>query len=186
MAQQLQLTLRPFTSESLLALIDSTDKFNRVFGIPAAGGLREFFVSGDVSQQFVEKVRSTIGEDPWNLGFAVIDEINHLVVGAGGLKGPPKEEGIAEIAYGIVPTFEGRGYATEVASMLMAFALQDPRVRIIRAHTLPTENASTQVLLKNGFEKLGEVIDPEDGLVWRWERPLIDNRLVQNGESEGF
>jgi hypothetical protein len=26
------------------------------------------------------------------------------------------------------------------------------------------------VLTKNGFTKLGEVIDPEDGRVWRWER----------------
>jgi hypothetical protein len=25
------------------------------------------------------------------------------------------------------------------------------------------------VLLKSGFEKTGEVVDPEDGLVWRFE-----------------
>src|SRR6266702_2366495 len=43
-------------------------------------------------------------------------------------------------------------------------------VRLVRAHTLPEENASTRVLLKCGFRHLGTVVDPEDGPVWRWER----------------
>jgi ribosomal-protein-alanine N-acetyltransferase len=41
---------------------------------------------------------------------------------------------------------------------------------VVRAHTLPNPNASTRVLTKCGFHRVGEVIDPEDGLVWRWER----------------
>jgi hypothetical protein len=28
------------------------------------------------------------------------------------------------------------------------------------------------VLQKNGFELVGPVTDPEDGLVWRWERSV--------------
>ena len=52
----------------------------------------------------------------------------------------------------------------------MEFASGDDRVRRIRAHTLPERNASTSVLTKAGFELLGAVVDPEDGLVWRWER----------------
>ena len=31
-------------------------------------------------------------------------------------------------------------------------------------------NASTRVLTKCGFRHVGEVMDPEDGLVWRWEK----------------
>ncbi len=31
------------------------------------------------------------------------------------------------------------------------------------------ENASTRVLTKCKFKWVGEVMDPEDGLVWRWE-----------------
>jgi RimJ/RimL family protein N-acetyltransferase len=45
-----------------------------------------------------------------------------------------------------------------------------PPPSLIRAHTLPEMNASCRVLEKAGFKRLGEVIDPEDGLVWRWER----------------
>ena len=38
---------------------------------------------------------------------------------------------------------------------------------------LPEANASGRVLAKCGFRRVGEVIDPDDGVVWRWEiRPL--------------
>ena len=40
----------------------------------------------------------------------------------------------------------------------------------VRAHTLPQPSASTRVLTKCGFRHIGAVIDPEDGLVWRWEK----------------
>jgi RimJ/RimL family protein N-acetyltransferase len=92
------------------------------------------------------------------------------VIGSVGFKGPPDEAGMVEIAYGIVPVFQGRGYATEAAEACVAFAFGDDRVRLVRAHTLPTFNASTRVLAKCGFAYIGEVVDPEDGLVWRWER----------------
>jgi len=92
------------------------------------------------------------------------------VIGAAGFKGPPDSGGMVEIAYGIVPSREGRGYATEAAGALVRFAQADDRVRLVRAHTLPEANASTHVLRKCGFVQVGEVIDPDDGRVWRWER----------------
>lgn len=39
----------------------------------------------------------------------------------------------------------------------------------IKAHTLPSENPSVKVLHKCGFQFISEVIDPEDGLIWKWE-----------------
>jgi hypothetical protein len=35
--------------------------------------------------------------------------------------------------------------------------------------------ASSRLLAKLGFSFLGEVVDPEDGPVWRWERSLGDD-----------
>jgi sulfur-carrier protein len=75
-----------------------------------------------------------------------------------------------EVAYAIVPVWQGKGCATAALGKLIAFASADDQVRVLRAHTLPENNASTRVLAKNGFTKLGEVVDPEDGRVWRWER----------------
>jgi RimJ/RimL family protein N-acetyltransferase len=52
------------------------------------------------------------------------------------------------------------------------FAFASGQVRIVRAHTKPDNPASERVLAKCGFRRVGEVIDPEDGLVRRWERSL--------------
>jgi RimJ/RimL family protein N-acetyltransferase len=41
---------------------------------------------------------------------------------------------------------------------------------MVCAHTLPQPNDSTRVLARCGFRHAGEVTDPEDGLVWRWEK----------------
>ena len=164
------LRLQPFSAESLLALVAGERQFAEQFGLPLAAGLRGMFASDDVSPDWLEQLRASQGVDPWLHGFAVVHRDEGLIIGSAGFKGPPDEEGAVEIAYGIAPAYEGRGYATEAAAALVGFAFADARVRLVRAHTLPTANASTRVLTKCGFAHVGEVIDPEDGRVWRWEK----------------
>ena len=165
------LRLVPHTGDQLLALIEQPDRYVQLSGFTAATGLREFFVSDEVSEAFLTSLRSLHGSDPWRLGFAVVDQGSGAVIGSGGFKGPPDLAGMVEIAYGIVPEFQGRGYATEVARALVRYAIESGLVRTVRAHTLPSPNASTKVLKKCGFDFIGEVIEPDDGLVWRWELP---------------
>jgi RimJ/RimL family protein N-acetyltransferase len=93
-------------------------------------------------------------------------------VGTCGFKGPPSADGVVEIAYGVNPDYQGKGYATEAVQALIDYALSSGNVRVVRAHTLPEQNASTRVLTKCGFRCIGEVIEPEDGLVWRWEKDI--------------
>ena len=114
--------------------------------------------------------------DPWVHGFVLVHRISGGVIGRCGFKGPPGADGVVEIAYGVAPEHQGKGYATEAAAALTTYAFSNAQVRVVRAHTLPEPNASTRVLTKCGFERVGEVIDPEDGLVWRWER--------QNGTTD--
>jgi len=164
------LQLIPHTPDQLLALMERPEKYEDLAGFPAAAGLREFFVSGEVSQDFLDSLRKLTGADPWRLGFAVVHPETRAVIGSGGFYGPPDSDGVIEIAYGIAPGYQGRGYATEVARALIAFAIENGNVRRLRAHTRPEPNASTKVLTKCGFEFLGEVMNPDDGRVWRWER----------------
>jgi ribosomal-protein-alanine N-acetyltransferase len=166
------LCLRPYAPEQLLALLDGVAQFERLIGVRAADGMRDFLVSDEVSPIWLEELRKAPGADPWTFGFAVVHRPDDCVIGSASFKGPPDDAGVVEIAYGIVPTYQGRGYATEAASALVSFALERVDVRTIRAHTLPQPNASTRVLTKCGFQHLGEVTDPEDGPVWRWERPV--------------
>ena len=108
--------------------------------------------------------------DPWVHGFVMKDVPGGCNVGKCGFKGPPGEEGVVEIAYFVAPEYRGKGYATEAAGALVAYAFADDRVRLVRAHTLMEADASPRVLTKAGFQRVGEVMDPDDGRVSRWER----------------
>jgi len=165
-----RLRLLPYAPEHLRALLEGVRPFEEQIGLRAADGLRDFIVSDDVSPAWLSRLRTATSADPWVHGFAVEHRASHVIIGSASFKGPPDEEGVVEIAYGIAPGYQGCGYATEAAAALVAFALGNEGVRLIRAHTSPTRNASTSVLVKCGFHRLGEVEDAEDGLVWRWER----------------
>lgn len=123
-----------------------------------------------VSPEWLALVESSSPLDPWIHGFVMIRRSDATRVGQCGFAGPPGPDGGVEIAYGVDPEFQGRGYATEAAMGLTKFAGTDPRVRIVRAHTLPQENASTRVLTKCGFTRVGESVDHAVGPVWNWER----------------
>lgn len=162
--------LVPLAPGHILALIDAEQAFAEQFGRPAAEGLRAFYTSGEVAPEWIAQLRNATAADPWVHGFAIVHEPSGQVIGMVGFKGAPDAEGMVEIGYGIVPAFERRGHATAAAAAVVAFAYEDPRVRTVRAHTLPERNASTRVLEKLGFTHAGEVIDPQDGRVWRWEQ----------------
>jgi RimJ/RimL family protein N-acetyltransferase len=123
----------------------------------------------EVSPVWIARVRETTDADPWSLSFQMVDRASGAVIGGCSYKGPPDADAVVEIAYGVDPAHRCNGYATEAARALVDYAFETGQVRRVRAHTLPNPNASTSVLTKCGFEKLGEVVDPEDGLVWRWE-----------------
>lgn len=126
-------------------------------------------VRAQLSADWLALFETSPRTDPWVHGFIARDSTTGAVVGQGGFKGPPRD-GVVEIAYGTEPTHRGKGYATETAAALVNYAFTFPDVRVVLAHTLPGSLASQRVLTKCGFEHVGEVLDPEDGLVWRFEK----------------
>ena len=103
---------------------------------------------------------------PWCLYTA---RSNGRVVGLGAFKSHPDKAGDVEISYLTLAAERSRGVANDVCAQLVLIALANDASTVI-AHTLPQDNASTEVLRRQGFALIGEVHDPEDGLVWRWSR----------------
>ena len=97
-----------------------------------------------------------------------------VVVGVCGYTGPPSDDGVVEIAYGIAPSHQRQGLATLAAAELTRRAFLDERVRMVCAHTLPERNASTRVLEKLGMKFAGLANDVDEGTVWRWELPRAE------------
>ncbi len=123
----------------------------------------------ELSAEWLAQLGKLNHDDPWVLGFKILVSETGLEVGSVGFKGPVSLEGVVEIAYGVSPDQEGKGYATEAAQAAVRFAFEHEAIQIVRAHTLPVMNASTRILGKLGFKKVGSFEDPEDGTVWRWD-----------------
>ena len=155
----------------LRALIRNAEEFENIAGLRVADGIRDQMLGA--STEFVARVEAAKQSDPWQFGFAVIQKVDNVVIGTCGFPGPPDSDGVVEIAYGIAPAYQGKGYATEAARALIDFAIRDPRVKTICAHTLAERTASTRILEKCSFRKTGDAVDPENNLaVWRWERAV--------------
>ena len=120
-----------------------------------------------VSDAWLDQLRAS-ASSPWTHAFSIVERRSGAYLGSCGYKGPPDESGEVEIAYQVEPRNRGRGFAKEAAAALVAFAYQAGAKRV-RAHTLPELGPSTSVLTACGFRQAGEVVDPEDGPVWRWE-----------------
>jgi RimJ/RimL family protein N-acetyltransferase len=148
------LSLIPKTREQALAQIDAMPAEQRK----------------EVSPVWLARLRAMEIPDIWALGFDVFQRELGAVIGGCGFKGPPDHNGMVEIAYGIDAAHRGNGYATEAAQAMVDYAFRDNRVRIVIAHTVSATGASGRVLAKSGFRHAGQVIDPEDGEVCRWER----------------
>lgn len=159
-AEQIQtqrLSLVPYQPKELLVEIQAMD--------PAE--------AKEISPQWLERLRGAVKPDPWTFGFELRELITGQAVGMAGFKGPPDGYGVVEVAYGIKPAHRQKGYATEATEALLVFAFNSGKVRSVIAHTLPQRSASTRVLTKCGFAFVGDVVDPEDGPVWRWEKTRL-------------
>ncbi len=81
----------------------------------------------------------------------------------------PPQVGVVEIGYGVAPSRQGQGCATRAIAEVVAWAKADQRVEALSAETATTNLASQAVLARNGFLRVGERIDDEDGplILWR-------------------
>jgi RimJ/RimL family protein N-acetyltransferase len=150
-------------TERLLLELESTEaELARIEAMPAED-------RAQVSASWLARLRATLVPSPWTHGISVVERTTGVVVGGCGFKGPPDAEGMVEIAYGLDTAYRGRGYAREAARALSEYALATSGVRCVRAHTLHDNAPSARVLEACGFTCIGDVIDPEDGLVRRWE-----------------
>ena len=174
-------------------MLKSEAEYEKSSGMRVADGVRELLLAA--SPDFIARLQSAVEPDPWKFGFAILHKIDNgaggsratwtgkparvdepggksinVLIGMCGFTGAPDSNGVVEIAYGISRAYEGKGYATEAAQALVEFASKRDGVTTICAHTLPEINASTRILEKCGFKKIGAMVDSENNSVWRWER----------------
>lgn len=83
-------------------------------------------------------------------------------------KGPVRQNSV-EIGYGILPEYEGNGYATEAVRKLTQWAFFQKNVLFVEAETVPENSRSQRVLEKTGFMPNGT---GKEGPRFILEKPL--------------
>ena len=82
--------------------------------------------------------------------------------GPPGVNGPGYEDAL-ELGYTVFPEHRGRGYATEAAAALIAWARGQGVARFV-ASVAPGNEPSLVIVSRLGFVRTGEQWDDEDGL----------------------
>lgn len=166
-----RLHLLPLTAEALDALI--AGERERLEALTTAR-FAEPLTAPPLMEDALPFMRDRLRAAPEQLGWwpwLYIDQTSRQAVGSGGFSGPPTAEGAVTLGYAVYPEFEGRGYATEAAAALCAWALAQPGVREVRATIPPDHEPSLRVAHKIGMRQTGTATDPEAGEVLVFSLP---------------
>jgi [ribosomal protein S5]-alanine N-acetyltransferase len=121
----------------------------------------------DVYKQFfpykIDRFRKYPHENEWE--GIIIDKKDLLVVGDMGFKGGPNEEGVIDLGYSIVPSYQGKGYATEMGTAMVEWGLSHSSVKEVVATCNPDNFASIRVLEKIGFKRTKET---DESIFWTY------------------
>jgi ribosomal-protein-alanine N-acetyltransferase len=80
---------------------------------------------------------------------------HRILIGDGGFKGPPDQDGTVELGYSLLQPYWNRGYATEAVKTLVEWAFDCPEARGVFAEAQLGNTASIRVLQKAGFKEVG-------------------------------
>lgn len=160
--------LMPVTQAHAAAIACGQRAVEEAVGLPLAAGIFDLLRMGDADFWVRYAQRDSI--EPETSGYWIVLNDEQVVAGMCGCVTAPDEPESVEIGYAVSSHHEGRGIATEAARAVTLIALRRGNISKVIAHTLAEENASARVLTKCGFVRTGEDIDPDEGVVWRWER----------------
>jgi RimJ/RimL family protein N-acetyltransferase len=144
-----RLRLAPATDAMIAAELEGPDRLAEVLGavVPPDWPPRHHDV--DTLAFWRDALRQPCS-DGWWLHYVLRTEANRTtLVGSVGYKGPPSD-GVVEIGYSVVPSWQRRGLATEACRALIESAWRR-RAEVVVAHTLEGLEPSIGVLRKLGF-----------------------------------
>ena len=140
--------VEPVRPEWAQALAEGDAVFAERFGIPVEAGWSGF----PEALPILFEATKTGSVSEW--GPHLFFDDDGALVGNGGWKGPPAE-GVAELGYAVASSWQRRGSQRQSSES--------------SSNALAEENASAKVLQRCGFTRTAELIDPDEGPVWRWE-----------------
>jgi RimJ/RimL family protein N-acetyltransferase len=127
----------------------------------------EHFLQYRLAQLAVDpSIRGWLGR-----AMVLVAEGPRCVVGSVGFHGPPDEHGRLEIGYSVDPDHRRRGFAIESVRAMLDWAHERHGVGRFLASVRPDNAPSLGLVDQLGFRRIGEQMDPVDGLEYVFEAP---------------
>lgn len=134
-----RLLLSPMSDEEITSLIERTDseELRTAYG------------------EMLEGCRRDPAHRIWYAPWKMVLKGTQTFLGDLCFKGPAKNHAV-EVGYGLLPEYQGHGYATEALQAMTAWAFRQKDVAFVEAETEPGNAASQRVLEKCGFVPDGD------------------------------
>jgi ribosomal-protein-alanine N-acetyltransferase len=163
-----RLSLFPLCPRQLTWYLDDPSALEQEIGHPISRKLVDDNVRRAIGMKLVKMAAAPEALHDWYTYWLIVAADAPFGAGLAGFKGFPDEHGEAEIGYGIDPEYRGKGYMTEAAGALIAWAFREPEcLAIVARGVLRSNLASQKVLLHIGMSVYGE---PDDTLSYRISR----------------
>ena len=88
-----------------------------------------------------------------------------------------------EIGFGIVPEMQGKGFGQELLLGMWKEIIKNPEVQVLRYTVSPENMTSLHIIEKFKFKKVGEQLDPEDGLELIFEMGKEEFQSLYGGDE---
>jgi len=172
-----RLWLRPTVAALLLAELQSPQALAEALAVQVPADWPPPLYDEGTVQQLLVLAQLAPGALQWPSYYLIEREApqrsrgagGRALVGIGGFKGPPDEQGTVEIGYSIVPSRQGQGLAKEAVEAWLAYAFGHAEVAHVAAHTLPEAAASMAVLRGTRFQQRGTPTEPNEPRALRFE-----------------
>ncbi len=167
----MRLRLSPFSPAHLLALIEGEEVFKERCGVALAPGSAIFSWPAKFSRNGSKCFNPSLLPTRGCTGLPCCTPKMKKLSAARASRGPPTKLALSRLLMASCRLIGARDMRPRPRRDWSNSRWNTGRFASF-AHTLPENNASAHVLKKCGFDFVGEVVDPEDGRIWRWERAV--------------
>lgn len=151
-----RLIIKPLTHSQLLKYIRIDNSLEVELNLNETSRTISPELKEALEQTILPHVADTSMNDLYSTLWTVISKADNKMVGDLCFVGEPNANGEIEIGYGTYDEFRKRGFMTEAVSGMIQWAKKQSMVKSIIASTDKNNWASSSVLIKNNFVKIGE------------------------------
>lgn len=148
-----RLMLITFTAEMMKAALLQKSDLEKVTTYQVADGYPSEMYK-EILPYKIKRYGQYPNENEWE-GIIVHKE-NQIIIGDMGFRRRNENQEELELGYSIVPSYQGSGYAAEMAQAILEWGLKQPRIKRIVASCDSDNFASIRVLEKVGLNLQGE------------------------------